>query len=120
MLASGVIAVVAFDDVGMTLDEYPRPLLLSDRIRESTIDTEAACAERFNHENLGASPTDPPSRRQLRGRRLGETSPRRQLRRRCYGETGPPIVIEAMKRFRVLQPADRRRCGSVGLYLPSR
>src|SRR5262245_50397280 len=119
MFANVTIAVVAFDDVGMPLNEYPRPLLLLDCIRESTIDTEAAAAERLNHENLGASPTDPPSRRELRGRRFGETSPRRQRRGR-FVETSARIVIEALKRFRVLQQADDRRYGSVGLYFPSR
>jgi hypothetical protein len=47
MLASVAIAVAVFDDVGMPLNEYPRPLVVLDCIRESTIDAKAAAAERL-------------------------------------------------------------------------
>src|SRR5262245_9623655 len=81
MHASVAVAVGAFDDIATPLDEYPHALPLVDCIREATVDAIAPVAERVSHGSLARCPMDPSSRRFLRFRRFGGTSPRAESAR---------------------------------------
>src|SRR5215510_7151750 len=88
MRARVLIPVVSLDDMRTPFEEYPDSVLIFECICEAAIDAKATIAERFNHDSLAGCPTDPPSRRFLRFRRVGETS--RRAGSAGVGQSPPP------------------------------